>query len=425
MNFEYDYILVGGGLQSGLIALALRYHQPRARILMVERNSQLCGNHTWSFHPKDVNASAAPWVEAAVEVRWPQYRVKLHQFEKWVNLSYASISSSYFAKIVGDCFGDSNDSQSHCRLLLRTEVVAMTSNKIVTSTGEVYHARLVVDCRGPRALEDNRFEQCGYQKFWGFEVQLKSDWPFTVPTIMDDRIDQLDGFRFIYSLPFEARRVLVEDTRFADNPSLDREECLTQVRRYLAELGIVDWSIVREESGVLPMPISKEHMPGVKAQKGHSALAGGYSGGWFHAATGYSFPLAVSFAETLASTTPELASQAVQMLSRKHHTRSRFARFLNRLLFRLVKPTSRYQIFRRFYRVLSNESISRFYSHQFTLWDAFRIVVGVPPGGLRPVRFAKSFFARAEPRTKSTFPVDLPGVEHHEPNESYSREFVK
>jgi len=421
MKSEYDYILVGGGLQSGLIALALRHHQPESRVLMVERDSHLCGNHTWSFHPNDVGASASPWVEAAVEVRWPQYRVRLDQFKKRVDLCYASISSSHFAKVVGDCFASSDNSLCANRVLLQTEVISLTSTKIVTSAGEVYRGRLVVDCRGPRSHRDNCFEQCGYQKFWGFEVQLKSDWPFTIPTIMDDRIDQRDGFRFIYSLPFEARRVLVEDTRFADNPLLDREECLDQVRRYLAELGIVNWSIVREESGVLPMPISKELMPGLKSDGADSALAGGYSGGWFHAATGYSFPLAVSFAESVATTTPELATQAVQLLAKQHHARSRFARFLNRLLFRLVHPTARYQIFRRFYRVLPKESISRFYSHQFTLWDAFRIVVGMPPGGLRPVRFVRSFFTKSKP----PFRLDPTAVDKHEPNESYSREFAK
>ncbi|MCF7962978.1 MAG: lycopene beta-cyclase CrtY [Pirellula sp.] len=421
MKFGYDYVLVGGGLQSGLIALALRHHQPEARILLVERDSHLCGNHTWSFHPMDVKASASPWVEAAVEVRWPHYRVRLHDFEKRVDLNYASISSAHFAKLVGDCFGTSSDSQKSNRLLLQTEVVALTSNKVVTSTGDVYHGRLVVDCRGPSSHPKNRFEQCGYQKFCGFEIKLESDWPLAVPTIMDDRIDQADGFRFIYSLPFESRRVLVEDTRFADNPTLDRDECLDQVRRYLAELGITDWTIVREESGVLPMPISTELTPGSTYHGASSTLAGGYAGGWFHAATGYSFPLAVSFAETIATTTPELASQAVQLLSKQHYVRSRFARFLNRLLFRLVRPTERYQIFRRFYRVLPNESISRFYSHQFTLWDAFRIVVGVPPGGLRPVRFVRSFFNKTTP----TFQVESKAFETQESNESYSKEFAK
>jgi len=421
MKFGYDYVLVGGGLQSGLITLALRHHQPEARVLLVERDSHLCGNHTWSFHPMDVKASASPWVEAAVEVRWPHYRVRLHDFEKQVDLNYASISSSHFAKLVRDCFDTLSDSQKSNRLLLRTEVVALTSNKVVTSTGDVYHGRLVVDCRGPGSHQENRFEQCGYQKFWGFEIELESDWPSTVPTIMDDRIDQADGFRFIYTLPFEARRVLVEDTRFADNPMLDRYECLDQVRRYLSELGIKGWTIVREESGVLPMPISTELTPGSTRNGVSSTLAGGYAGGWFHAATGYSFPLAVSFAETIATTTPELASQAVQLLSKQHYVRSRFARFLNRLLFRLVQPTARYQIFRRFYRVLPNESISRFYSHQFTLWDAFRIVVGVPPGGLRPIRFARSFFKK----TKPSFQVEPKAFESQESNESYSKEFAK
>jgi lycopene beta-cyclase len=72
--------------------------------------------------------------------------------------------------------------------------------------------------------------------------------------------------------------------------------------------------------------------------------------------------------------------------------RRSFARFLNRLLFCLVKPADRWKIFRRFYSVLSDEQIARFYGHRFTAGDAARIVVGRPPTGLAPIRFARSFF---------------------------------
>jgi lycopene beta-cyclase len=213
---------------------------------------------------------------------------------------------------------------------------------------------------------------------------------------MDDCVEQSDGFRFIYTLPFERRRVLVEDTRFSNEPAIDRDECLAQVRKYLASIGVVDWSIQREEHGILPMPISAELLPGTNVRTGEStdaaAIRGGYAGGWFHAATGYSFPLAVAFAETIARATPEEAHMEISKLAIEHRRRSKFGRFLNRLLFRLVKPQARYQIFRRFYKVLSNDAIARFYSHRFTRWDAFRIVVGWPPGGLQPVRFLRSFF---------------------------------
>ena len=45
----FDHVLVGGGLQGCLLAHAIAHHRPEARVLLVERGNDLCGNHTWSF----------------------------------------------------------------------------------------------------------------------------------------------------------------------------------------------------------------------------------------------------------------------------------------------------------------------------------------------------------------------------------------
>ncbi|MCY2982612.1 MAG: lycopene beta-cyclase CrtY [Planctomycetota bacterium] len=401
---QFDYILVGGGLQSGLIVLALKHYQPHAEVLVVERGDRLGGNHTWSFHPKDVSAIASAWLESIVEYRWPSYQVRLKRFEKKIDLAYASISSEHFASMVMG----STDNNGSVVVRTNTEVTEIRRNSITTSKGEKVSGRLVLDCRGPGPSSALPYSMCGYQKFWGFEITLQSDWPYDGPIVMDDRVDQADGFRFIYSLPFERRRVLIEDTRFSNESAIDRDECLAQVRKYLSAIGVEDWSIVREEHGILPMPISPELFPGTNRQfqtgENSQALCGGYAGGWFHAATGYSFPLAIAFAETIATSTPESAELEVAKLAQMHGARARFGRFLNRLLFRLVKPSTRYQIFRRFYKVLSNDSIARFYSHRFTWRDAFRIVVGWPPGGLQPIRFISSFLPAVAKTSAMTNP---------------------
>ena len=294
MNIRhFDYILVGGGLQSGLIVLALQHYQPTATVLILERSARLGGNHTWSFHPQDVSATADHWLKHVVETRWPSYRVRLSQFRKTVQLSYASISSEYFSAAITR----SLEGRECGTIRTNTVVTEITEKEVTTSTGERFSGRLVIDCRGPEASKVLRYAKTGYQKFWGFEITLKADWPFEVPVVMDDCVEQSDGFRFIYTLPFERRRVLVEDTRFSNEPAIDRDECLAQVRKYLASLGVMDWSIQREEHGILPMPISAELLPGTNVRTGEgtdaAAIRGGYAGGWFHAATGYSFPLEI------------------------------------------------------------------------------------------------------------------------------------
>jgi lycopene beta-cyclase len=264
----------------------------------------------------------------------------------------------------------------------------------------------VIDNRGPAPLNASSFAG-GFQKFWGFELELNSDWPHANPIVMDDQIDQKDGFRFIYTLPMEPRRVLVEDTRFSNTTSIDREECLEKVRAYVISRGCHDWRIVREEHGVLPMP-TNGFMPG----SGLPMLAGGYRGGWFHAATGYSFPMALRVAQTVATNPIDQLADALQRLSQEHAWRGRFSRFLNRLLFELVKPQTRYQIFRRFYRVLGEPAIARFYGHRFTALDAFRIVVGVPPMGLQPLKFIRSYKrlpSRQVVAPTANQPIKVPG----------------
>jgi hypothetical protein len=122
----------------------------------------------------------------------------------------------------------------------------------------------------------------------------------------------------------------------------------------------------------------------VAARRETPSPAGGYAGGWYHAATGYSMPLAVRFAELVAQTSPDRVAAEVASAAAEDGLRRGFARFLNRLLFCLVRTEDRWKIFRRFYSVLPEERIARFYAHRFTFTDAARIIIGRPPAGLAP-----------------------------------------
>src|SRR5690606_7449241 len=78
---SYDYVLVGGGLQNALIALALLDARPDAKLALVEPGL-IGGNHTWCFHGADVPVSAREWVEPLVVQRWQQYDVAFPRRER-------------------------------------------------------------------------------------------------------------------------------------------------------------------------------------------------------------------------------------------------------------------------------------------------------------------------------------------------------
>src|SRR5687767_14673740 len=101
----YDYILVGGGLQNGLIALALRHRQPGVTIALIERDRALGGNHTWSFHEGDVPAEARPFVAPLIEHRWPDYEVIFPGERRTLGLPYATFCSPRLDEVVRRSLG--------------------------------------------------------------------------------------------------------------------------------------------------------------------------------------------------------------------------------------------------------------------------------------------------------------------------------
>jgi lycopene beta-cyclase len=231
----------------------------------------------------------------------------------------------------------------------------------------------------------------GYQTVIGHEYQTAQRWPAAEPTVMDVPADQAAGFEFLYELPLGPDRVLLEYTRFHEEPACDESRATALISARLAEAGAGSAKLIRTEHGCLPMPYA------TAATGEGPSPAGGYAGGWYHAATGYSMPLAVRFAELVAHACPDQVAKEIASAAAEDRLRRGFARFLNRLLFCLVRAEDRWKIFRRFYRVLPEERIARFYAHRFTFSDAARIMIGWPPMGLAPIRFARSFVSLPGP----------------------------
>ena len=389
---RFDHVIVGGGLQGCLLVHALAHHRPGARVVLIERGSDLCGNHTWSFHESDVPQPARVWFDPLVAHRWPGYLVRFPGLSRRVGIPYATISSAGLRAATHRLAVEAGRQAGRGGLVIRSgeacEIVSPTQVRL--GDGSLIDGATVVDCRG-RAASPGQPRGAGYQSFIGHEFRLARRWPATEPTVMDVREDQACGFEFLYELPFGPDRVLLEYTRFSEEPTCDESRAETLIAARLAEAGVDATERVRTERGCLPMPYA------APARAPVVSVAGGYAGGWYHAATGYSMPLAARFADIVARAAPERVAADLAAAAADDSLRRGFTRFLNRLLFCLVTPRDRWKIFRRFYGVLSEDRIARFYAHRFTVTDAARIVIGRPPSGLAPIRFARSFLSPAGP----------------------------
>ena len=368
---NFDIAILGGGLQGGLAALAVLSQHPDARVAVVEAGARPGGNHTWCFHAADLDALGAALLGPLVAQRWERYDVFFPNRSRTLHTAYAAVTSDRFAEVVEARFRASPRSA----LLTGTRAVSIDRRGIELEGGRRLEAELVVDARGPERFES--FERVAFQKFLGLELELGAPHGLTHPVLMDARVPQTDGFRFFYLLPFDDRRVLVEDTYYSDGPELDVPALRGEVLAHARAGGLQVTRVAGEETGVLPLPAPSSGEP-----RAELPLPAGYRGGWFHPTTGYSLPSAARLALHLAATLGKSPFGAEwQRLRREHARQQRFFAFLNRLLFGAFRPEDRWNVLERFY-ALPEPTVSRFYAMSTTATDRARILCGRPPRGL-------------------------------------------
>lgn len=367
----WDLVLVGGGLQNGLIALACLDARPQARVLIMERGPALGGNHTWSFHVESLAPDVRRWFDPLIEHSWLRYTVRFPDLERTLEHAYATCSSEHFAKVLEERFAQAPNAE----IRVGTEVSELGPSGVRLADGTLVEARLVVDARGP--VDAPNAASSGFQKFVGLEVEFDREVDPTTALLMDATVEQLGAFRFVYLLPFSATRALVEDTYFANEPELDVAAVRARVLEWLAARGLGVKKVLREEHGVLPMPWRPAGpIPRV------APLVAGYRGGWFHPATGYSVPVAVRLAQHVASHAPgEVFGADFDALADEQESQARFAHLLNELLFVAAEPDLRWKVFRHFYE-LPDDLTLRFYGMTLTGADKRRMFLRKPPPGV-------------------------------------------
>ena len=365
-----DHVIVGGGLAGGLIALALANAGRGGQVTLVEREPRLGGNHTWSFHLTDLGSDERKLVAPLVAHQWAQHEVRFPGHHRLLEAGYATVTSERFDEVVKARLAGAG-----VRLLLDRRVAAVGSSLVRLEDESLVRGRVVIDARGPEVTAAPRV---GYQKFVGLELALQADGPWTRPLLMDATVSQRDGYRFVYLLPFSARRVLVEETMYSTSPLLDDFEIERRILAYVTAHGAAVTGVLRQETGVLPLPLEG----GLDLPRAGAPLAVGYRGGFFHPVTGYSLPLAARVALAVATArTPDDTAAALGAIARQLEPQRRFGELLNRLMFEAMPPASRWTALDRFYR-LPEATIARFYASASTWGDRARILVGRPPAGL-------------------------------------------
>jgi lycopene beta-cyclase len=367
---KFDIAIVGGGLAGGLIALALRRARPDLAVVLIEAGEDLGGNHRWSWFASDLSPAGAALLDGFRRSEWDSgYDVCFPGHSRYLSTPYRSLASADF------------DAGLRRELppeaVRRAAVTTLSERGVTLASGEELAARAVIDCRGPIPAPQLKG---GWQVFMGRHLHTDRPHGIERPIIMDAKVVQPDGYRFVYVLPLGAQEVFVEDTYYQDSPRLDRRALSSRIDAFCAERG---WQgdLLTHETGVLPVITGGDFAAFQAAQRVSGVAVAGARGGFVHPLTSYTLPFAVDTALAIAADADLPGAQLAAMLegrARAHWRATKFYRRLGSMLFGAAVPEQRYRVFERFYRLPEN-LIERFYAGRSTLSDQARILCGKPP----------------------------------------------
>src|SRR5690606_13218420 len=342
--------------------------RPELRILLLEQGERLGGNHIWSFHDGDLTPAQHAWIAPLVSHRWDAYTVIFPARRRRMPGGYLSIAAQDFARVLGQALA--------AQVRTGASITRVTPTTVTLASGEVLEAGAVIDGRG---AQSSPHMALGFQAFVGQEVRLAQPHGLIEPILMDASVEQGQGYRFVYVLPFFADTLLIEDTHYVDGPAIDAVRLREHIGAYARARSWSIAEVLREEQGVLPITLAG-NFPAFWRGHGGQPVSG-LRAGLFHPTTGYSLPHAVRLAERIAASqdvTAAALSRVIHFEAEQEWHRQGFFRLLNRMLFLAGEPGDRWQVMQRFYG-LPEGLIHRFYAGRLTVLDKLRIVSGKPP----------------------------------------------
>lgn len=355
---HYDLIIIGQGLAGSLSALAYQLQHPTQKLLILESQPFRSARHTWSCFDTDwpLGLQYLKQFLQKYQTQWPTHQVCFPDLERHLSIGYQSLREADLLL----AWQDTESPHRHC-LYNVTDLQIKTLDHVGFQVqAQASHQNLQVtssqlwDARGWGQWEQT---PCAYQKFIGWEVELSQPHGLVSPVIMDALVEQIDGYRFFYILPYSPTRLLIEDTYYSNGSELNKKIIDFRIAQYAQQKGWVIKDIIHQEQGVLPLPLMPPPIPQGLGQ------AIGARGLYFHPVTGYTLPFLLRQIDSLIN------SKKQQPLSCQHPW---IWYQLNHFLFLSNSSQLRINFFKFFYR-LPEKIVTSFFSGQikFHQWVIF------------------------------------------------------
>lgn len=336
------------------------------KILVLDPAPFSATDKTWCFWEKGNG-----FFESLVEKSWSRAWFHGHEFSKEMHLL------PYRYKMIR-----SRDFFAHTQIVLRGHPNVIYLAEHVDSISEIPGGVLVQTTSGSRFESTQVFSSIPpeidkkpdhfylLQHFAGWFVESDQDvFDPERPVLMDFSIRQEKDCRFIYLLPFNSRKALVEFTVFSEN-LMDEEEYQAALASYMKKFEPANFRILEKEKGIIPMfsePFPSSSIPGL--------MLLGTCGNKTKASTGYTFQMVQKHSEAIVNA----LKSGSPLSERTFSSPARFAWF-DRVLLRVLseKKIEGRSVFEALFQKNPVHRVFRFLDEDSTPGEEFLLMNTVP-----------------------------------------------
>lgn len=366
----FPYVILGAGCAGLSLCYSLLEAGVTERILILDRREAFTDDRTWCFW----NLRPHPFAALATHC-WHSWRVygpggdEVRQDR--TKTGYARLRATDFYAFVLDRIGLAPNVTLRFGARIDGYVEEKNGVYIRTDRGNV-RGDCVFDGRG--AAPSTPAELTGMRQHFLGQILQTSAPTFdpTCPTLMDFRVDQKAGLRFLYVLPLSPTEALVENTCLGGperSPETHRAEIAEYARQFL---GADKFQVAYEEAGSIPM--SSRRRPW---RQGQRVFFVGQRAGASKPSSGYTF---LRIQEQCRRITQAIAAGSLDALPTRFAPR-RFAFFDAAFLEALERTPERFPAyFCRLFRDVPADSLARFLSETSGGFDECRVAASLPPG---------------------------------------------
>ena len=289
----YDLIIAGGGMSGLSLAWYLAKGGYKGEVLVVDSTFAPINEKTWCFWTKE-----APPFKQIIYRTWNKAffsALDMNAFLYLKDYSYHAIRSGDFKELVlTELRKQSNFT------LLEENILSVSSNSskavLLTKNGDTYLSDYIFQSVFRPDWKKPKYPLI--QHFLGFEIDTEhSVFDPATFTIMDFDPSFNEGVAFMYVLPFNHNKALLEFTVFS-NSTLDKEVYEKKIENYMDikyGLHVSEYKVQRTEYGEIPMQ-DLNYQPTYE----QNIINLGTMGGLTKPSTGYTFLRAQEYTKELA-----------------------------------------------------------------------------------------------------------------------------